>query len=341
MNTAFQLLPKIELHSHLDCTLSFTAVSQLLPGISQEKYRQLFVAPPRCTSLADYLRHTRNAVDLLQSKLALQVAVTDLFAQLAREHVLYTEIRFAPFLHTQNGLAPEEIVAAVAEACDQATINTGVESRIILCTLRHYSSQTSLATVRLVEAFKGTRVVAFDIAGDEAGYPLQTHVPAFEFARQHDIFRTAHAGEACGPDSLWQTLETLQPARIGHGIQCIQDADLLQFLQTRQIHLEICPRCNLQTGVVADIASHPVNRLYQAGLSLGINTDTRGITATTLADEYTLLAGTFGWGQEHFLACNRFALQAAFCPVELKQSLNQLLDQLAARAASEAGAAGG
>ena len=105
-----QQMPKVELHSHLDCTLSFDAVSQLVPGITEREYREKYVAPEQCDTLVRYLEHTRHGVALQQSRQALQLVVQDLFNQLAQENVIYTEIRFAPFLHTGQGLSIESVV---------------------------------------------------------------------------------------------------------------------------------------------------------------------------------------------------------------------------------------
>ncbi len=325
MPTDFQQLPKIELHSHLDCSLSYNAVKQLVGNITEEEYLRQYVAPARCESLADYLDHTRNSVLLLQSERALQIAVRDLFEQLRLDHVIYIEIRFAPLLHIEQGLRPEQVVETVAAACDEASATTGIESRLILCTLRHFPAEKSMQTVQLIQAFQGTRVAAFDMAGDEAGYAEDEHEPAFRFAIEHGIPRTTHAGEALGAESVWRSLEKFQPSRIGHGIHSIEDPRLVEHLRERQIHLEICPQCNIQTRAVPSLREHPVDRLYNEGVSIGISTDTRGITGTNLTAEYQGLAETFGWDAGHFLACNLNALQASFLPAGEKGELKDKL----------------
>ena len=321
-----QQMPKVELHSHLDCTLSFDVVRQLAPETTEREYWENYVAPAKCTSLAHYLERTRNGVMLQQSQRALQLVVQDLFRQLARENVIYTEIRFAPFLHTTAGLTVETVVETVASACDKAVDDSVIEAQLILCTLRHFTAEQSLRTAELVHAFAGTRVVAFDIAGDEAGYSLQAHEAAFRFANKRSIPITAHAGEAAGADSVWQTLQTCQPTRIGHGVHSIENPKLIDELRRRQIHLEICPICNVQTGAVASLETHPVNRLFEEGVSIGINTDSRGITNTTLTKEYESLARIFDWTADHFRTCNHHALDASFLPDEKKVQLKAVLD---------------
>ncbi len=321
-----QKMPKVELHSHLDCTLSFNGVNQLAPGTTEREYWDNYVAPAQCLSLARYLEYIRNGVRLQQSQRALQVVVQDLFKQLARENVVYTEIRFAPLLHTAEGLSAETVVETVESACDKAATESGIEAQLILCTLRHFTKAQSMRTVELVRAFAGTRVIAFDIAGDEVGFSLQAHEAAFRFTIKHSIPTIAHAGEALGPESVWQTLRTCQPSRIGHGVHSIDDPKLIDELRRRQIHLEICPICNVQTGAVASLETHPVNLLFDEGLSIGINTDTRGITNTTLTKEYMNLARIFDWTPNHFRVCNHHALEASFLPAEKKARLKKILD---------------
>jgi adenosine deaminase len=325
MMQSYRLYPKVELHSHLDCTLSYFTVSQLVPGITREQYAAEYVAPLRCNDLAGYLACTLNGVALLQSMEALELAAWDLYEQMALDHVIYSEARFAPLLHIEAGLTPEQVVDTVQTACSRASRETGIEVGLILCTLCHYSAEQSLQTVRLVEAFAGTQVCGLDIAGDEAGYELDEHVPAFEYAISHNIYRTAHAGEARGAASVWDTLKRFQPNRIGHGIRSIEDPVLMDHLHRKRIHLEVCPQSNVQTEAVADLSEHPVQQLYEAGLSVGINTDSRGITAIDLTEEYQQLVSVFGWGPEHFLTCNLNAVEAAFLPQDAKDRLSSRL----------------
>ena len=314
-------LPKVELHLHLDCSLSYQAVHRLAPSLTEEAYRRDFVAPARCTDLADFLTRAPRGVALMQSEAALRLAVEDVFEQLRQDGVVYAEIRFAPLLHTQRGLTPTAVVAAVDDATRLSSARTGVAARLILCTLRHFSEAHSLETAHLVEAFRGTRVVALDLAGDEAGFPIDAHVAAFRHAAECGVFRTAHAGEASGAESVRETLEVLQPARIGHGVRSIEDPELVERLRRDGVHLEVCPTSNIQTGLVSWLPEHPVDRLVRAGVSVGINTDARTISNVTLTQEYERLHDAFGWGADRFLASNLNALAAAFLPEEEKRRL--------------------
>jgi len=318
-------IPKVELHLHLDCSLSYAAVAQLDDSISLEEYQREFIAPPRCTSLADFLTRAPRGFRLMQDEAALALVVEDVFHQLAADGVIYAEIRFAPLLHTERGLKPAEVVAAVDRATEACIRQSGIDARLILCTLRHFNVEQGLLTAQLVEQFRGSRVVALDIAGDEGGFPIDANVPAFRYAIDHGLNRTAHAGEARGADSVWETLREFQPSRIGHGVRSIEDPALVDHIKRARIHLEVCPTSNVQTGISQDFAEHVVDDLYRRGVSLSINTDTRTITNITLTQEYRNLQEHFWWTAADLLACNEAALEAAFIDDSTKRKLHERL----------------
>ena len=319
-------LPKVELHLHLDCSLSYAAVQQLAPHVSREEYDTEFVAPSQCASLADFLPRAPRGFQLMQTEDALRLVVEDVFDQLARDRALYAELRFAPLLHLLNGLTPEAVVAAVDRATEQCIQATGIQARLILCTLRHFNQEQSLQTAHLVHQFQGSRVAALDIAGDEAGFPIDAHIAAFQYAIDNGIPRTAHAGEAASPASVWETLQAFQPTRIGHGVRSIEDTALVRHLAQHHIHLEVCPTSNVQTRTVPTYADHPIDRLYRARVPLSISTDTRTITNITLEKEYASLRNQFHWTDEDLQACNREALRAAFIDEPTRTRLLAQLD---------------
>ncbi len=317
-------LPKIELHLHMDCSLSYLAVSHLAPSVTREEYDREFVAPAKCTNLADFLTRSPKGFQLMQSEYSLQHVTEDLFHQLADDGVIYAEVRFAPLLHLEQGLTPEKVVAIVNDATDRMIKETGVEVRLILCTLRHFTETQSMATAMLVKDFRGSRVVALDLAGDEAGYPIDAHLEAYRFAREHGLQRTAHAGEAAGPESVWETLQRLQPTRIGHGVRSIEDQRLVEYLGHERIHLEMCPSSNVQiVPSINDWHDHPIDRLFRAGVPLNVNTDTRMLTRITLTEEYEGLQRTFGWGPEELRQTNLMAIDASFAEDEVKERMRK------------------
>ncbi|WP_367392502.1 adenosine deaminase [Lewinella sp. LCG006] len=322
---ALAAFPKVELHVHLDCSLSFEVVKQLRPGIDFASYQKQFTSGGKCTNLKAYIELAVSAIKLMQTRESLTLVTNDLIAQLAEDQVIYAEIRFAPLQHLEQGLSPEEVVATVCDALAKANASGAIKVNLILCTLRHYSEEESMTTVKLAEAFRNQGVVGFDLAADEAGYPINAHQAAFAYASANYIFCTAHAGEACGAASVRETLQFLRPQRIGHGVRSIEDKEVLQSLLTQDIHLEICPSSNVVTSVVDTLPDHPVDHLYRQGVSLSINTDGRALVDVDLTHEYEQLTNIFGWEKAHFLRCNLEAIRHAFIPEAEKEGLRARL----------------
>ena len=134
----FKAMPKIDLHLHLDCSLSYEVVRQIDPSVSLEVYQESFIGPPKCHDLADFLSRAINGINLMQTRQQLHLVTLDLFRQLMEDKVIYAEIRFAPLLHTEKGLKPVEVVQTVLEAAKEGMKKTGIKAGIILCTLRHF-----------------------------------------------------------------------------------------------------------------------------------------------------------------------------------------------------------
>lgn len=323
----FQMMPKVELHLHLDCSLSYEVVKKIKPDISPKVYQRDFIAGVKCTSLVDYLKCAVSGIELMQTHDQLRWVTLDLFDQLQQDGVVYAEIRFAPLQHLEQGLEAREVVQIVDAAMAEAQVNTGIKAGLILCTLRHFSRDQSMETIHLVEQFAGTNVVGFDIAADEAGFPIDAHVDAFVYARKKGIHCTAHAGEACGPGSVWETLENFLPSRLGHGVRSIEDPSLVQHLVRHKIHLEVCPTSNVQTNICEDVCSHPIDQLYDAGIELSVNTDGRTISNISLTQEYMQLHRCFHWDANKFKQCNLFAIDAAFTTDEVKREIRDLIIQ--------------
>ena len=326
MSFCIKDLPKVELHVHLDCCLSFKGLSRIDPTISESFYKKNFIGTS-CSCLKDYIRCADTALEYMQTKEQLEIVIEDLFDQLTNDNVIYAEIRFAPLLHQKKGLSSKNVVEIVSNKTKIESEKSGIEVGLILCTLRHFSVDQSLQTVKLVKDFSNKNVVGFDIAADEAGFPIENHIKSFQFARDNNIFRTAHAGEALGADSVINTLKYLKPNRIGHGVRCIEDNSLIEKIKKENIHLEICVTSNIVTKVFNNLKDHPVNFLLNKGISLSINTDGRTISDTTLNKEYVLLNKEFNWLKNKFLEVNINAMKASFSSNEVKNKIISILNQ--------------
>jgi adenosine deaminase len=318
-----QGLPKAELHCHLDGCVRVGTVAEFGKevGLSlPDSLEPALVAPEHCHDLADYICRFELALRVMQRPGHLRRIARELVEDLAIDGVVYAEVRFAPQLHTREGLSLQEVLDAVAAGLAEGSAAHGVEVGLILCCLRHQAPEESLAVAELAAANRGV-VRALDLAGDEARYGGAPHAPAFHLARESGLRRTVHAGEAAGAGSVREALDLLGAERIGHGVRVVEDPTLVDRLARDAMALEMCPRSNVQTRAVHSLADHPADRLLRQGLRVTVSTDARTVSATSLTAEFESLRVQFGWGQAEFLACQRNALEAAFAPAEVRDRL--------------------
>jgi adenosine deaminase len=305
-------LPKVELHLHLDCSMSFESIGALVPDMTLARYSAEFLAPKKCVNLVDYFRYLAAPLALLQTEHALRITTIDLLRQLADDNVIYAEIRFAPHLHQLEGLHTAAVVEIVLAAVNEGKTLYPVEARLILCTLRPDDTAQGFEILSLAEKYASHGVGGIDLAGDEAGYGLAEHIPVFRRAADRGINVTAHAGEAAGARSVKEVVTQLGVRRVGHGVRSIEDPAVIDLLLEHNVHLEVCPSCNIQIDVFPTYSFHPVDRLRKSGIALSINTDARGPTDLSLRQEYQRLEATFGWKRRDFVAANLNAINASF-----------------------------
>lgn len=314
----------IDLHLHLDGSLSPTLALELLreqgkelPGSEQELLRRLTV-PEQCQSLNDYLRCFDLPVSLLQNKEALERAAFSLCETLAQEGHCYAEIRFAPQLHTQQGLSQLDAAKAVCAGLARAAV-PGFFAQAILCCMRGGEEEANLETVRVAQRLYGHGVCALDLAGAEALYATSQYETVFAYARSLGLPFTIHAGEATGPESVRCAL-AMGASRIGHGVRSREDEALLRRLKEEQIPLELCYTSNLQTRAVQCPEDFPLRDFLRRGILVTLNTDNRTVSGVTLKDEYEKLHLT----EEERRQLFRNSVEAAFLSPQQKK---QLLDQ--------------
>ena len=130
--------------------------------------------------------------------------------------------------------------------------------------------------------------------------------------REAGLRVTIHAGEAAGPESVWEAIRLLGAERIGHGVRSIEDPALLDFLLERRIGLECCLTSNIQTSTVRGYASHPLRRFLELGLAATINTDDPGISGIDLEHELTHAAPAAGLTPEQIRQARSNAAELAF-----------------------------
>lgn len=325
-------LPKIDLHCHLDGSLSCETIRRLaaengvsLPQDSGELER-LLRADDHCSSLAEYLKKFDLPLSCLTSRHAFAVAAQALVHDAAAENVRYLEVRFAPMLSVRHGFSARDAVEGVLEGLKQGTRETGTLSAAILCGMRHFPIEPNLEVVRIAKEYLGKGVCAVDIAGDEKSHPLTNHAQMFRLAAALAVPFTIHAGECGDPKEIAEALK-LGARRIGHGIAMCTRPDLLRRCAIKRVGIEMCPASNLQTKAVRDWADYPFRLFLESGAMVTVNTDNRTVSGTTVTHEMTLLQEHCGATHDELRQVCRNAASVAFAPFEVRQSLLREIDQ--------------
>jgi adenosine deaminase len=293
----------------------------LLPADSVEGLEAILRKIDDSESLEAFLAWFRYTIPLMQNREALSRIAYELAEDNARENVRYLEVRYGPILHTEEGLSLEAVNDAVLDGLAQAQRDFNIRTNLIICGLRDRYESASLRQAELAAAYQKRGVVAFDLAGGEAGNPPKHHLHAFYYARNHLLNLTIHAGESWGPDSIRQALFYCNAHRIGHGITLRQDPDLLQYVVDHQIPLEICPTSNVQTHVVANFESHPIKEYCEAGVPVTVNTDNRLFSRTSMTEELWRVHTHCGVSGKDVREIAMNSFRYAFLPWDEKQDL--------------------
>lgn len=314
-------LPKVELHIHLDGSVSLDLASQL-SGLSYEEVKDKMMAKEKCNNLSEYLTKFDFPISLMQTKQNLTLISQNLVDYLVSEKVVYAEIRFAPMFHTQEGLTYEEVVESVLEGLNA---NPNIKTNLILCMMRGMEKEANLKTIETASKYLGKGVCAIDLAGAEDKYPLADYLDLFEIAQKKKIPFTIHAGENGSAEEV-KTAIDLGTSRIGHGIHSIENKEVLKLLKSKNILLEICPTSNVQTNAVFSYQDHPIKKLYQLGIKVNINTDNTTVSNITLCQEYLKLWNQFHFNLSDYQQMNLDALDHSFLKETEKKALKEKLN---------------
>jgi len=310
-------LPKVELHCHLDGSLSQGFVEKRL---GRPVGKEELSVSDDCTSLAEYLEKFDLPGQCLRDEEGLEEAGYDVLRSMKQENVIYSEIRFAPLLSETEDMNCNKVIEAVLKGLERGKKDFGIEFGLIVCAMRHHSEEMNWRMIRTAREYLGSGVCAADLAGAEASYPMSEFKNLFQNTHKIGMPFTIHAGE-CGSREEIRTAIELGTSRIGHGIAMSGDEELKKEVAEKKIGVELCPTSNLQTKAVTDFTDYPFREFYDAGILLSINTDNRTVSDTSCTDEYMRLAEA-GMFQEPM--CEKIymaSLHSAFADDDTKQVL--------------------
>lgn len=322
-------LPKVLLHEHLDGGLRPATVVELaketgyngLPTTDPNDLADWFHRGAQRGNLPEYLEGFLHTTSVMQTAESLERVAFEFIEDMYRDGVVYAEIRFAPVYHTNAGLTQDEVVASVVRGLERGEKTYGVEWGLIICAMRHMNN--SLEAAELAIRCREMGVVGFDLAGGEHGFPPKKHVVAFQAIERANFYITIHAGEAYGPESIWQALQYCGAHRLGHATRLRDDITVLpdgslklgglaQYILDRRIPLEMCLTSNLHTGACASLEEHPFGMFFRRGFRVCLNTDDRLMSDTSMTQETELATTLFDLSLADLEKLSLNAIKSAF-----------------------------
>lgn len=316
-------LPKAELHVHLEGTARPALVRRIaerngleLPaGLMREEDTFAW------TDFLDFLRSYDLAASVIRTGQDYRDVTYEYLAECAAEGAVYVELIASLDHGAAVGLADDEHVAGIAQGIDDAYAEHGIVGRILSSCVRNFGVESAEDVARRTLALDHPYIVGWNMAGDEAGYPPAPYARAFAMVAEAGLGCTVHAGEHAGPESIRGGMALPGVTRISHGVRAIEDPALVAEIAERRLVLEVCPGSNVALGVFASFEEHPLPALREAGVTITLGSDDPPYFATSIGHEYELAHERLGCDLETLRGFTEHALDAAFSPADVIESL--------------------
>ncbi|QMV51785.1 adenosine deaminase [Ewingella americana] len=312
-------LPLTDIHRHLDGNIRAQTILDLgrqfnltLPATELDALRPHVQVTKTEPDLVSFLQKLDWGVKVLGDLDACRRVAQENVADAANAGLHYAELRFSPYyMAMTHNLPVAGVVEAVIDGIRRGRQEHDIDVRLIGILSRTFGEEACLQELDGLLAHRDG-ITALDLAGDELGFPGSLFLSHFNRARDAGWRITVHAGEAAGPESIWQAIRELGAERIGHGVKAAEDPELMDFLAKHQIGIESCLTSNIQTSTVAALDSHPLAAFLRHGVLASINTDDPAVQGIEIEHEYRVAAPAAGLTSDEIRQAQENGLTMAF-----------------------------
>ncbi len=321
-------LPKAELHLHLEGTVEGDTLWELARRQRSPLWqagRQALDAVYQSSDFSGFLRAFQTVCQHLREPDDYELVTYDALRRLARQNVRYAEVMISAGVMLWKGEDLGRSFEGIEAGCRRANQEFGIRVQWIFDAVRQFGTEPAWEVAKAAASLRGREVIGFGIGGDEREAPPERFRAVFEFARSEGLRVTAHAGEAAGPESVWNALRVLGAERIGHGLTAVEDQELVSYLQNEQVPIDVCITSNIKTGCLVEIGRHPLRHYFDRGLLVTLNTDDPALFHTDLNREYLLAHEYFDFTPEELSRLAEYSFRAAFLRPEEKQAYLAML----------------
>ena len=317
----YNQLPKTEIHIHLEGSIRTQTIIEVakeyglpLPAYEVgelDKYVKVFDQMRDLAAVLEAFAIFQNSI--VSPKVVERIA-WELFEEAARQNVRLFEVRFSPdWAFRGHGLDWDECLDALLRAKARAEQELDMAIGYIAITSRSLGPESCIRTVDWAIRHR-QHIVGVDLADAEDVYPIHQFAGPVLKAKEAGLKVTVHSGENTPASSVVETIRTVHPDRIGHGIHIIDDMRAVELVKEQGIPLEVNPWSNYLTNSVATIEEHPLKKLFDLGVKVTINSDDPEVLETNLNNEYRIAHEVLGMSLDEIMTCNRYACEASFLP---------------------------
>ena len=314
LETFIRALPKAELHLHIEGSLE----PEMMFALAQRNGVTLPWSSVEATRAAYAFSDLQSFLDLYYAGAAALIHEQDFYelamAYFARAHadgVVHAELFFDPQTHTERGVAFETVLDGLERACDEARVQYGISSRLILCFLRHLSEDEGFATLEQAVPHV-SRIHGVGLDSSEKGHPPSKFARLFARCRELGLHIVAHAGEEGPPAYIVEALDLLKVERIDHGVRAAEDPALVERLVREQTPLTVCPLSNIKLCVFPTLQDHNLKQLLDAGLKVTINSDDPAYFGGYIGQNFLATAEALQLSRAELKRIARNSLEASF-----------------------------
>jgi adenosine deaminase/aminodeoxyfutalosine deaminase len=323
-------LPKAELHLHLEGTIKPETLVELskrhdAEPLSLEDAKALY----QYENFLGFLMSFKAVTERLKGPDDYELITYNMIKELAAQGVVHAEVYISfGIIYFWKKAEVEPYVAAIERGRLRGEKEFGTTVLWIIDAVRHFGVDEAAKVFRKAAELKAEypSIVGIGIGGDEARGGADLFRELYAEAKAAGLRLTAHAGESCGPESVWSAIN-IGAERIGHALTAQNDRELLDVLAVKQIPLEINVTSNLRTGCCKGLDEHPVKLYFESGLMVTINSDDPPMFGSDLLGEYVLVQERFEFSLEQMREVAANSVEASFLPPERKLALLQQVEQ--------------
>ena len=325
----FQSLPKVEIHTHLEGSITPSTLQMLaqknVPESSFAKSLDTCTDLYMFTNFAGFLKAFSITNSFIKESSDIDILVRNAVESFKHEHYMYVEFFISIDTFLKKGIPLLDLLEQLRASQKRYSNSDFIIGGFIIDFVRNYGPVSALAILEeltpILESYRDV-ILGVSIGGDEHNFPAPPFREVFENARRLRLKTTAHAGEDTdSPDSIWNTILNLKTDRIGHGLKTKDSLDLIKHFRATQTPLEICPTSNIKTGLISSFQEHPIRNFFNNGLFVTINTDDPGFFQNSLSSEFKQLHEVFNFSHEDLSTIVLNAAQSCFLEELSKKEL--------------------